>query len=1337
MRQAVMNENKFYICVSQIYNTMNHLLRILVLIVVIAQTDSLCGQTFSVMRKYDVKTGLSDNTVRTIMQDSTGYIWLGTRDGVNRFNGTEFTKFADSTDPSNNTLLNVLKLYPHIDRVNVWTATTDGLYLFNTQSKSFTPFDEKTEQGIGIAGAVNDLCYDDDGQLWIGTSRGLFVYDERKGQLRRYVRSQVDPTSLPDNQVISVFRDSSGTLWFGTCQGLAKYKKASDNFAVYRLPRLTKVSHSFEISTLMETADGEIWVGTRYDGLLHLDRSDGTFTAYPVATAYQGNTWIRALFQYSPDVFFIGTEDGLFLFRQKEKSLHKLEAFDSKCIYSFSRDREGGVWVGTYFDGIYYISPQSNYIKWYYEKHKQNSLSGNAVSQFCEDPGGNLWIATENGGLNYFNPRTEEFTRYMANGSSTNISYNNIHALLLDDHRLWIGTFSQGIDVMDLKTRSIVRNYQYNMNDSNSIPHNYVYSLYKNRYGEIFVGTMRGLCQFLPEINKFHRFEELRDVFVYDMLEDSAGTLWIATKEGGIWRYDRKTGKFRNYKHSASDAGSLSDNRVIRVYIDRIGQLWFCTEGGGISRYDYDSDSFVNYNYQKKLYSHVIYGILDDKDGNLWLSSNHGIIKYNPLTEESKLYTHEDGLQSNLFNFRSSLKASNGLFYFGGVEGFNCFYPDKLYTNTVKPTAVISSINLHDSSGSAETRKINISRQSEFTVDYHVSSFEIGYECLSFVAPSKNRYAYKIDQVHDDWVYTDKHSVTFMDLPSGTYKFMVRVANNDGVWSDNPCFINLHIEAPFWKTTSAKVVYVFLLLLSVCLLLFRYSKKQSEKREREKKDMELMMSKIQFFTHVAHEIKTPVSLIKAPLEAVFESGAWNEETESNLSIIRQNTDRLLELIKQLLNFRKVDQDGYKLSYSEVDIIPFMKGIIKRFASFSSSVSIHTEFVQEHLVYNVDAEALTKIVSNLLTNAFKYARTGIWVSTGEVVVEDAPMLEISVGDDGPGVTEVEAARIFGPFYRSGNNNSTETGFGIGLSLVKLLVDKHGGKISVGRSSQGGFLITIHLPKIEASTTKPTVNRNEHESGGHFEIGECNLLIVEDTHDMLEFLLKNLGYNYNVLGATNGKEALKLLHNNTVDIIISDIVMPEMDGFELLNAVRADKMLCHIPFILLSAQSSVNSKITGLDYGADAYIEKPFSLSHIKATIDNLLKNRKVLFERFASMSNLEYGKGEIKRSDFEWLEQVNGIIIRNFTNEGFTVDILASEMALSRSNLQRKLKGVTGLPPIDYIRLVRLKAAAQFLKEGKYRVNEVCYLVGFSNHSYFARCFQKQFGVLPKDYMKGS
>lgn len=1322
---------------------MNHLLRILVLVITIAQADFLCGQTFSVMRKYDVKTGLSDNTVRTIMQDSTGYIWLGTKDGVNCFNGIEFTKFADTVDSSNNTLINVLKLYPHIDRVNIWTATTDGLYLFNTQSKDFMLFGEKTDQGVGIVGTVNDLCYDDDGRLWIGTSRGLFVYDERKGQLRRYVKSQVEPTSIPDNQVISVFKDSSGTLWFGTRQGLARYKKASDNFAVYRLPRLTKVSHPFEINTLMETADGEIWIGTRYDGLLHLDRSDGTFTAYPVVATYQSNTWIRALFQYSPNVFFIGTEDGLFLFRQKEKTLHKLEAFGSKCIYSFSRDREGGVWVGTYFDGVYYISPQSNYIKWYYEKHKQNSLSGNAVSQFSEDPDGNLWIATENGGLNYFNPRTEEFTRYMANGSSTNVSHNNIHALLLDDHQLWIGTFSQGIDIMNLKTRSVVKNYQYNMNDSNSIPHNHIYSLYKNRHGEIFVGTMGGFCQFLPEINKFHRFDKLKDVFIYDMLEDSAGVLWIATKGDGIWRYDRGTGKFKNYKHSVSDSGSLSNNRVVRVYIDRIGQLWFCTEGGGISRYDYDSDSFVNYNYRKKLYNHVIYGILDDKDGNLWLSSNYGIIKYNPLTEESKLYTHEDGLQSNLFNFRSSLKASNGLFYFGGVEGFNCFYPDKLYTNTVKPTAVISSINLHDSSGSAETHKINISRQSEFTVDYHISSFEIGYECLSFVAPSKNCYAYRIDQVHDDWVYTDKHSVTFMDLPSGTYKFMVKVANNDGVWSDNPCFINLHIEAPFWKTTSAKIVYTFLLLFSACLLLFRYSKKQSERREREKKDMELMMeqemyrSKIQFFTHVAHEIKTPVSLIKAPLEAIFESGAWSEETEANLSIIRQNTNRLLELIKQLLNFRKVDQEGYKLSYSEVDINSFMKDIIRRFTSFSSSVTIQTKFAQEHLIYNVDAEALTKIVSNLLTNAFKYARNEIWVSAGEAVVEGAVMLEISVGDDGPGVTETEAAKIFEPFYRSGNNSSSETGFGIGLSLVKLLVDKHGGKISVGKSSQGGFLLTIYLPKTEVTVTKLAGNRNEHEFYGHFEIYECNLLIVEDTHDMLEFLLKNLGYNYNVLGAINGKEALKILHNNTIDIIISDIVMPEMDGFELLNAVRADKMLCHLPFILLSAQSSVNSKITGLDYGADAYIEKPFSLSHIKATIDNLLKNRKVLFERFASMSNLEYGQGEIKRSDFEWLEQVNEIIIRNFTNESFTVDTLASEMALSRSNLQRKLKGVTGLPPIDYIRLVRLKSAAQFLKEGKYRVNEVCYLVGFSNHSYFARCFQKQFGVLPKDYMKGS
>ena len=284
---------------------MNHLLRILVLVITIAQADFLCGQTFSVMRKYDVKTGLSDNTVRTIMQDSTGYIWLGTKDGVNCFNGIEFTKFADTVDSSNNTLINVLKLYPHIDRVNIWTATTDGLYLFNTQSKDFMLFGGENGSGVGIVGTVNDLCYDDDGRLWIGTSRGLFVYDERKGQLRRYVKSQVEPTSIPDNQVISVFKDSSGTLWFGTRQDWRDIKKLRIILQYIVCPVfLKKVSHPFEINTLMETADGEIWIGTRYDGLLHLDRSDGTFTAYPVVATYQSNIWIRALFQYSPNVFF-------------------------------------------------------------------------------------------------------------------------------------------------------------------------------------------------------------------------------------------------------------------------------------------------------------------------------------------------------------------------------------------------------------------------------------------------------------------------------------------------------------------------------------------------------------------------------------------------------------------------------------------------------------------------------------------------------------------------------------------------------------------------------------------------------------------------------------------------------------------------------------------------------------------------------------------------------------------------------------------------------------------------------------------------------------------------
>ena len=488
-------------------------------------------------------------------------------------------------------------------------------------------------------------------------------------------------------------------------------------------------------------------------------------------------------------------------------------------------------------------------------------------------------------------------------------------------------------------------------------------------------------------------------------------------------------------------------------------------------------------------------------------------------------------------------------------------------------------------------------------------------------------------------------------------------------------------------------------------------------------------------------ISTPVSLIKAPLEAILETHEWNSEVESNLSVIRKNTNRLMELIKQLLDFRKVDKEGYTLSFNQVDINRMIEDIIDRFRAISlTGISFSVSLPKEHLQYNVDQEALTKIVSNLLTNAMKYARTRIMVIMDEHLSSEGRTLSLCVRDDGPGIPQEECSKVFEPFYQVGNTGNNGSGVGIGLSLVKLLVEKHKGKVYINPGYTEGCEVCVEIPYLEKSiSVSPSITSMPDKVPASEEEGEpagYSLLVVEDTTDMLEFLAKNLGNTYTIHTATNGKEALECLETTTVDLIISDIVMPHMDGFELLKSIRSDNMLCHIPFILLSALDSIDSKIAGLDYGADAYIEKPFSLSHMKATINNLLENRRMLFNHFTTVPNMSYDQTLMNKTDVKWLNTINEIITRNFTNEEFTIDKMAEEMAISRSNLQRKLKGLTGMPPNDYIRLIRLKTAGELLREGEYRINEVCFIVGFNNPSYFARCFQKQFGILPKDYVKG-
>ena len=1304
----------------------------------ILSTAFAIAQPFSSLRKYDISDGISENTVRTIVQDKTGYIWLGTKDGICRYNGDGFRNYGGYPKKNDAAFLDVIKLCPHSDGQKIWIGTVDGIHLFNPHDETFMSLSEK----IGVNSTVNDICYDNIGNLWIASGNGLFRYDEKSDTVNVYKYSP-DKGALPSNVALSLLKDSSGDIWVGTRAGLALFHKGLNKFIPYAWVRNNNNGKPLEINHMTEGVNGEIWIGTHYDGLLCFDRLTGSFQSFSVSTGKNGNTWIRAVHRTPDNNLFIGTEDGLFTFDIGTRKVKHVKDFSRAVIYAFMQDHEGGIWLGTYFDGMYYIPPQNTKINRFHEvTGEKNSLSGKAISQFCEDKDGNIWIATEDEGLNHFNTSTGRFTHYKADTAPPKrISHNNIHALMLNGSNLWIGTFSKGIDILDTNKGRVVRNYRHDPNNPESIPNDHIYSFLKTRTGEIYVGTMKGFCRWIPESNSFFRYKELKNTFVYDIVEDERGWIWISSKNDGVWCINY--GKFKSYKHDENDTTSIGSNHIIRSYIDSSGNLWFATEGGGICRYDYDSDSFINYNHTKKLYHHIVYGILDDEDGNLWLSTTKGIVQYNPTTFESRTYTTDDGMQSDQFNYRSSMKSSDGKFYFGGINGFNSFYPEEFRTNTVEPRAIISEIVLHKKGSGEET----IKPKGKVLVDPDVASFDISFECLSYISPSKNRYAYKLEPLHADWIYTDKPSVSFIELPAGHYNLYLKAANNDGVWSSQPSRVEIVIKNPFYKTAGAKLLY-FLIATLIVILFIRWQRKENrDKREREKKEIEMSMlqenyrSKFQFFTHVAHEIKTPLTLIKAPLDVIIENGKCDPETQESLKVMQQNTNRLLELIRQLLNFRKIDKEGYRVNYILTDINDLVKSTVKRFNGTDRDISIGIELPEISESYWIDTEAITKILSNLLSNGLKYARTRIVVKLEAIKTDDRNILILNVSDDGPGVSDSEAEKILEPFYRSADSGS-ENGFGIGLSLVKLLVDKMDGSILVGRDHDlGGLAITVSIPEGEeiknVTSEESAKEEGIKETPSLINIGnqEASLLIVEDTREMLDFLLKNLGQKFKVFGATNGKEALAVLEDTSIDIILSDVAMPEMDGFELLYNIRSDKMLCHIPVILLSAQSNVNSKIAGLEYGADAYIEKPFSINHVAATIDSLLKNRRLLFERFSSMPNLNYGKGGIKAGDAEWLEQLTDIIKKNLTNEKFTVDVLAAEMAVSRSNLRRKIIGVTGLAPNDYIRLVRLKVAAELLQEGKYRINEVCYLVGFSSHSYFSSCFQKQFGTLPKDFVK--
>lgn len=864
------------------------------------------------------------------------------------------------------------------------------------------------------------------------------------------------------------------------------------------------------------------------------------------------------------------------------------------------------------------------------------------------------------------------------------------------------------------------------------------------------------MLRYNKQSDDFDRIPELNGRFVYDIKEDSGGNLWLATYANGAYCYNVSEKKWKNYLHDENNPKSLPYDKVLSIFEDSHRQIWLTTQGGGFCRFQPDTETFANYNLSAGLPNDVVYQIVEDKEGFLWLTTNNGLVCFQPTTGMMKVYTTSNGLLGDQFNYRSSFETEDGTIYLGSIDGFIAFNPKNFSENKFLPSIVITDFFLFGKEvyagepGSPLEKSITFSDQ--LVLQSNQNSFSFRVAALDFQAPKTSRIMYKLEGFDTDWLTVGESPiVTYSNLRYGDYTFRVKVANSDGVWSDDEVVLEVHILPPFYLSIWAYCAYA-LLIIGCSLQIVVYFKRRSNSKHRrqmekfeQEKEREVYHAKIDFFTNVAHEIRTPLTLIKGPLENIILKKQVDAETREDLNVMKQNTERLLNLTNQLLDFRKTESQGFRLNFAKCNVTEVLKETHVRFTSLAKQKGLEfTLQVPEKDFYaHVNREAFTKIISNLLNNGVKYAESYVHIFLEVSEADDNNSFRIRTENDGVIIPNEMKEEIFKPFVRFNEkeDGKVTTGTGIGLALSRSLAELHQGTLAMGEGEENNtFCLTLPIVQDMTITLTP-----EPEAGmdkmSEIPAGEAEkkdnrptVLVVEDNPDMLAFVVRQLSKEYAVLTATNGEEALQVLDGNYVNLVVSDVVMPVMDGFELCKRIKSDLNYSHIPVILLTAKTNIQSKIEGMELGADAYLEKPFSVEYLQACASSLIQNREKLRKAFAQSPFVAANTMALTKADEDFIKKLNEVIQVNYSNPEFSMDDMADSLNMSRSNFYRKIKGVLDLSPNEYLRLERLKRAAQLLKEGENRVNEICYMVGFNSPSYFAKCFQKQFGVLPKDFV---
>lgn len=1005
-------------------------------------------------KHYQVENGLSNNSVFANVQDHHGFMWFGTKDGLNRFDGYTFKTYRHN--PSNPESLGSDKIHALLNdkTAGLWVGTDEGLYFYNPLKETFKPVKETLHM------AINKIQIDPEGCIWILSNGRIYTYHTRK-KIFSVIRME------NSFYASTVYCRQNGEVIITKPEGIAVYNKISQAFETRYEFNATGKGGIGWISAIKETADNQLVIGTTNQGIKLFNFKTNQLKDLIVLNKDKTHIFVREMEVVNHHEFWIGTESGLYIYNHDTGKITHLRkqygnpySLSDNAIYTVCKDKENGIWLGTYFGGINYYAAQSSVFTKYFPQQQDNSLSGSDVREICKDKNGNFWVGTEDAGLNKLNPATGHFSSFFPDGSKSSIAHSNIHGLLVDGNNLWIGPFEQGIDVMDINTGLIKKHYQ--AGEGNSLRSNFVVSLYKTKAGDILAASTIGLYKYDPKKDDFIPIPGLPFFFFNNIMEDSEGTIWAGTYVNGLVSFKMGNKNFKNYRYNVRDKQSLGNNTVNDIFEDSRKNIWVATDGGGLSLLNKDRSAFESFTVNDGFPNNFLFRILEDNNHTLWLSSTRGLIRFNPIDKKTKVYTRADGLLSDQFNYNSGYKDTDGRMFFGSLKGMISFMPEQLNTTSKTASVFLTGFQI-DNTGTQHNKEDSLLDQAilytkQINLSHNQSSFSIDFAALSYFSPQMTEYAYKMTGLYNNWEYLKTNrKVYFTKLAPGTYVFEAKaMVNGSSNWSKNNVKLYITIHPPFWKTSIAYLLYALLLIGLVAALIWFYHKKIELKNKRlmqlfeHEKEKEIYQAKIEFFTNVAHEIRTPLTLIKGPMEKLIKYAKELPLIEKNLKTMNRNTDRLLELTNQLLDFRKTEIHGFSLNFVKANVSELIEDIALQFqfAAESNHIRYETILPDQPLYAYVDVEALYKIMSNLVDNALKYGNTSVKVILS--INAELDQFNIRIINDGKKVPTELKDKIFEPFFRA-QNAETKPGTGIGLSISRSLAELHRGYLYLEDSS----------------------------------------------------------------------------------------------------------------------------------------------------------------------------------------------------------------------------------------------------------------------------------------------